>query len=65
MSNQAESKNNNNFISLALLSHAQGAVIDARFRRRRTSSEPNRMLMRKNKEYSSLALDSALVKYGV
>ena len=36
----------------------------ARFRRR-TSHEPNRMLMRENKGFFSFAFDSAHVKYGV
>ena len=33
--------------------------------RRRTSHEPNRMLMRENKGFFSFAFDSANVKYGV
>ena len=33
--------------------------------RRRTSHEPNRMLMRENKGFFSFAFDSAHVKYGV
>ena len=33
--------------------------------KRRTSHEPNRMLMRENKGFSSFAFDSAHVKYGV
>ena len=33
--------------------------------KRRTSHEPNRMLMRKNKGFFSFAFDSAHVKYGI
>ena len=33
--------------------------------KRRTSHKPNRMLMRENKGFSSFAVDSAHVKYGV
>ena len=40
------------------------AIYKAKFRRR-TSHEPNRMLMRENKGYFSFAFDSAHVKYGV
>ena len=33
--------------------------------KRRTSHEPNRMLMRENEGFFSFAFDSAHVKYGV
>ena len=44
---------------IALPNHSK-----AKFRRR-TSHDPNRMLMRKNKGFFSFAFDSANVKYGV
>ena len=40
------------------------SVANALFKRR-ASHEPNRMLMRENKEFFSFAFDSAHVKYGV
>ena len=51
------------FRSIILISMATRGS-KARFRRR-TSHEPNRMLMRENKGFFSFAFDSAHVKYGV
>ena len=51
------------YVSNLICRFANGGA-QARFRRR-TSHEPNRMLMRENKGFFSFAFDSAHVKYDV